>query len=62
MLIWLMTVFRTKSILLFEVVLLGATIWADTRDAVSSERYSADNRRERVAACILKLEMVDEGG
>lgn len=33
--------------LLFEVALLGATVCADTRDTVSSERHIARKRRGR---------------
>lgn len=52
MLIWFKVVVSTYSTLLLEVVLLGATVCADTQDRVSNERHIARNRWGKEAKAI----------
>ena len=49
-------VVMTNSTLSFTVVLLGATVCADTRDVVSSERHIASKRWGMVAEAMAALE------
>ena len=55
-LIWFKTVVSTNSTLLFVVALLGATVCADMRDAVSSKKDIASTRRGRMAEAMAALD------
>lgn len=56
MLIWFKVVVSTNSTLSFVVALLGATVCADTRDAVSSKKHIASTRRGSVAEAMVALD------
>ena len=56
MLIWFKTVVSTYCTLPFEVPLLGATVCADTRDTVSSERQIARKRWGKGVEAMSSLE------